>query len=244
MRILLIDDSLEAIRTLGTVIKNAGLSFDSADTAAEGAELFRLYRYDLIVTEIELPDSGAVDIIRSIRSLSSDVPILVLSKLSAPRIKVQAFAVGADDFLTKPFDHQEILARIGALHRRRKRYVEPSISIANLEIFLGTRSVEVDRRPIHLTGKEYAILELLALRRNVVLTKEAILNHLYAGIDEPDVRIVDVFITKLRKKLLGAGANVVIGKVWGRGYILHDRVNSGERTNASTVLPADRKYAG
>ncbi len=130
--------------------------------------------------------------------------------------------MGADDYITKPFDQQELVARIQAIVRRAKGFSQPTLSVGPLTLNLGSREVLVDGRAVHLTGKEYAVLELLTLRKGVVLTKEAFLNHLYGGMDEPEVKIIDVFICKLRKKLASAGAAELIGTVWGRGYVLRE----------------------
>jgi two-component system cell cycle response regulator CtrA len=112
---------------------------------------------------------------------------------------------------------------------RTKGFAQPSLSVGPLTLNLGSREVSVAGAPVHLTGKEYAILELLTLRKGLVLTKEAFLNHLYGGMDEPEVKIIDVFICKLRKKLAQAGADNLIGTVWGRGYVLRDPQQAGSR---------------
>jgi two-component system cell cycle response regulator CtrA len=138
--------------------------------------------------------------------------------------------MGADDYITKPFDQQELVARIQAIVRRAKGFSQPTLTVGPLTLNLGSREVSVEGRNVHLTGKEYAVLELLTLRKGVVLTKEAFLNHLYGGMDEPEVKIIDVFICKLRKKLAQAGAGDLIGTVWGRGYVLRDP-SSGSRAN-------------
>ena len=147
--------------------------------------------------------------------------------------------MGADDFITKPFDQQELVARIQAIVRRAKGFSQPTLQVGPLNLNLGSREVTVEGRTVHLTGKEYAILELLALRKGVVMTKEAFLNHLYGGIDEPEVKIIDVFICKLRKKLAQAGATDLIGTVWGRGYVLRDPATMrGSAWQPAAVAPA------
>jgi len=131
--------------------------------------------------------------------------------------------IGADDYLTKPFHKSELIARIQAIIRRSKGHSQSVITAGRLSVNLDTRTVEIDGQPVHLTGKEYAILELLALRKGTTLTKEMFLNHLYGGIDEPELKIIDVFVCKLRKKLSAAtdGENY-IETVWGRGYVLRE----------------------
>ncbi len=163
--------------------------------------------------------------------------MLILSGLTRPQAKVKGFGMGADDYITKPFDKSELVARIQAVIRRSKGYAQPLLKIGNLQLNLDSRDVSVEDRQVHLTGKEYAILELLVLRKGMVLTKEAFLNHLYGGIDEPEMKIIDVFICKLRKKLAQAGAGNLIGTVWGRGYMLRDPNSPGAMAAAAMAAP-------
>jgi two-component system cell cycle response regulator CtrA len=150
-------------------------------------------------------------------------PILILSGLSGLDDKIKGLGVGADDYLTKPFDKRELIARIQAIVRRSKGHPDSIIQTGKLKVNLDARTVEVDGQPLHLTGKEYGILELLSLRKGTTLTKEMFLNHLYGGMDEPELKIIDVFVCKLRKKLSSAtGGENYIETVWGRGYVLRD----------------------
>ncbi len=145
--------------------------------------------------------------------------------------------MGADDFISKPFDKAELVARMQAVVRRSKGYSQPTLRVGSLQLNLDSREVLVDGKPVHLTGKEYSILELLVLRKGMVLTKEAFLNHLYGGMDEPEMKIIDVFICKLRKKLALAGAGQLIGTVWGRGYMMRDT------GSAPVMAPVESPYA-
>jgi two-component system cell cycle response regulator CtrA len=162
------------------------------------------------------------EVVRRMRASRLNTPVLILSGLSRPQAKVKGFGAGADDYIVKPFDKSELIARIQAIVRRSKGYAQPTLRIGSLQLNLDSREVTVDQRSVHLTGKEYGILELLVLRKGMVLTKEAFLNHLYGGMDEPEMKIIDVFICKLRKKLARAGADNLIGTIWGRGYMLRD----------------------
>jgi two-component system cell cycle response regulator CtrA len=137
--------------------------------------------------------------------------------------KLKGFGFGADDYMTKPFHRDELVARIHAIIRRSKGHSQSVIHTGRVAVNLDAKSVEADGKPVHLTGKEYQILELLSLRKGTTLTKEMFLNHLYGGMDEPELKIIDVFICKLRKKLAEAtdGENY-IETVWGRGYVLRD----------------------
>jgi two-component system, cell cycle response regulator CtrA len=182
-----------------------------------------LYDYDLIVLDILLPDIDGYEVLRRLRSAKVATPTLMLSGLSEPDSKIKGFGIGADDYLTKPFDRRELVARVHAIIRRARGHAESVIRTGRLAVNLDTRTAEVDNQPLHLTGKEYQILELLSIRKGTTLTKEMFLNHLYGGIDEPEVKIIDVFICKLRKKLgMATGGDNYIETVWGRGYVLRD----------------------
>jgi two-component system cell cycle response regulator CtrA len=149
--------------------------------------------------------------------------VLILSGNAIVEAKVKALGFGADDYMTKPFHKDELVARIQAVVRRSKGHSQSVITTGKLTVNLDAKTVEVDNARVHLTGKEYQMLELLSLRKGTTLTKEMFLNHLYGGMDEPELKIIDVFICKLRKKLSAAteGANY-IETVWGRGYVLRD----------------------
>ena len=222
MRVLLVEDDLAASRVITMMLRTHGAIVDQTDTGEEALELVRHYDYDIVVLDLLLPDMEGYEVVRRMRSSRVETPVLILSGLTRPQAKVKGFGMGADDYITKPFDKAELVARIQAVIRRSKGYSQPLLKIGNLQLNLDSRDVLVDGNQVHLTGKEYAILELLVLRKGMVLTKEAFLNHLYGGIDEPEMKIIDVFICKLRKKLAQAGAGNLIGTVWGRGYMMRD----------------------
>ena len=222
MRVLLVEDDLTASRGITMMLRSHGAIVDQTDTGEEALELVRHYDYDIMVLDLLLPDMEGYEVVRRMRSSRVDTPVLILSGLTRPQAKVKGFGMGADDYITKPFDKAELVARIQAVIRRSKGYSQPLLKIGNLQLNLDSRDVLVDGNQVHLTGKEYAILELLVLRKGMVLTQEAFLNHLYGGIDEPEMKIIDVFICKLRKKLAQAGAGNLIGTVWGRGYMMRD----------------------
>ena len=222
MRVLLVEDDLIVARGLDLMLKSGGAVVDQTETGEEAFELARRYDYDVILLDLMLPDIEGYEVVRRLRSARIETPILILSGLSRPHAKVKGFAAGADDFLSKPFDKAELLARMQAVLRRSKGYSQPALQLGNVRINLDTREVQVNGQTIHLTGKEYAILELMVLRKGMVLTKEAFLNHLYGGMDEPEMKIIDVFVCKLRKKLAQAGAGSLINTVWGRGYMVRD----------------------
>ncbi len=222
MRILLIEDYLVAARGVSLMLEGSGAVVDHADNGEEGLELARHYDYDIIMLDLILPDIEGFEVVRRLRMTRNDTPVLIVSGVSRPQAKVKGLGLGADDFITKPFDKAELLARMQAIVRRSKGFSQPSLRVGSLVLNLDSHEVFVDNQPVHLTGKEYAILELLVLRKGMVLTKEAFLNPLYGGMDEPEMKIIDVFICKLRKKLAIAGADNLIGTVWGRGYMIRE----------------------
>ena len=241
MRVLLVEDDTIVARAISLALKASAMVVDIAETGEESLELARLYDYDIVVLDLMLPDMEGYEVVRRLRAARIETPVLILSGLNRPQAKVRGFGMGADDYITKPFDQTELVARIQAIVRRAKGFSQPTLSIGPLTLNLGSREVMVDGRNVHLTGKEYAVLELLTLRKGIVLTKEAFLNHLYGGMDEPEVKIIDVFICKLRKKLAHAGAADLIGTVWGRGYVLRDPATAG--TLATMPMQAARAVA-
>jgi two-component system cell cycle response regulator CtrA len=222
MRILLVDTDGATLHNLGRPLRESGAMLDQADTGREALELLRHYDYDLVVLELMLPDIEGYEVLRRMRAARMNTPVLVLSALSRPEIKVRAFSAGADDILAKPFDRDELLARIQAVIRRSKGFSKPDLRVGCLELNLNTREVKVNGREVALTSKEYVILELLMLRKGMALSREVFLNHLYNGMDEPEMKVIDVFVCKLRKKLAQAGAPDMIGTIWGRGYVLRE----------------------
>lgn len=239
MRVLLIEDDLTAARGLSIMLKTSGAVVDQADTGEEALELVRHYDYDIVLLDLMLPDMEGYEVVRRMRAARIETPVLIVSGLTRPQAKVKGLAMGADDFLTKPFDRAELLARIQAVVRRSKGFSQPTLRVGPLLLNLDSREVTIDGRVVHLTGKEYAILELLVLRKGMVLTKEAFLNHLYGGMDEPEMKIIDVFVCKLRKKLAQAGADNLIGTVWGRGYMIRDTAGR-EPATLQAALPGQR----
>jgi len=223
MRVLLVEDDTSMAKSIELMLKSEGFIVDSTDLGEDGLEIGKLYDYDIIILDLMLPDMDGYEVLRRLRGARVRTPILILSGLSEPDKKVRGLGFGADDYLTKPFDKAELVARIQAIVRRSKGFSESLIRTGKLLVNLDTRTVEVEGQPLHLTGKEYGILELLSLRKGTTLTKEMFLNHLYGGMDEPELKIIDVFVCKLRKKLAAAtgGANY-IETVWGRGYVLRD----------------------
>ncbi len=223
MRVLLIEDEPTTARAIELMLSTEGFNVYSTDLGEEGLDLGKLYDYDIILLDLNLPDMHGYDVLKKLRVAKVQTPVLILSGISEMDSKVRSFGFGADDYVTKPFHREELVARIHAVVRRSKGHSQSVIRTGKLLVNLDAKTVEVDGARVHLTGKEYAMLELLSLRKGTTLTKEMFLNHLYGGMDEPELKIIDVFICKLRKKLAHAcGGENYIETVWGRGYVLRD----------------------
>ncbi len=223
MRILLVEDDPTTARSIELMLTHANLNVYSTDMGEEGIDLAKLYDYDLILLDLNLPDINGLEVLRQLRMARIDTPILILTGSDDTENKLKGFGFGADDYMTKPFHREELVARIHAIIRRSKGHAQSVINTGRISVNLDAKCVEVDGKQVHLTGKEYQMLELLSLRKGTTLTKEMFLNHLYGGMDEPELKIIDVFICKLRKKLAKAtGGENYIETVWGRGYVLRD----------------------
>ena len=225
MRVLLVEDDSSTAKSIEMMLRSDGYVIDVTDLGEDGLEIGKLYDYDIIILDLMLPDIDGYEVLRRLRAARVHTPVLILSGLTELDNKVKGLGFGADDYLTKPFHKRELIARIHAIVRRSKGHPESVIRTGKLSVNLDARTVEVDKQPLYLTGKEYGILELLSLRKGTTLTKEMFLNHLYGGMDEPELKSIDVFVCKLRKKLAAAtGGMNYIETVWGRGYVLRDPV--------------------
>jgi two-component system cell cycle response regulator CtrA len=221
MRVLLIEDEPTTAKAIELMLGTEGFNVYTTDLGEEGLDLGKLYDYDIILLDLNLPDMHGYDVLKKLRVSRIATPVLILSGINETDSKVRSFGFGADDYVTKPFHREELIARIQAVVRRSKGHSQSIVRTGKLAVNLDSKTVEVDGARVHLTGKEYAILELLTLRKGTTLTKDMFLSHLYGGMDEPELKIIDVFICKLRKKLSVAceGENY-IETVWGRGYAL------------------------
>jgi len=223
MRVLLVEDDPTTQQSIQMMLEKENMVVDATDLGEDGLEIGKLYDYDIIILDLMLPDIDGLDVLRRLRQAKVSTPVLILSGLTEAENKIKGLSSGADDYLTKPFNQKELMARIQAIVRRSQGHSQSVIETGRMAVNLDAHTVEVEGQPIHLTGKEYGILELLSLRKGTTLTKEMFLNHLYGGMDEPELKIIDVFICKLRKKLTTAlSGDNYIETVWGRGYVLRE----------------------
>ena len=236
MRILLVEDDPTTSRSIELMLTHANLNVYCTDLGEDGIDLAKLYDYDLILLDLNLPDMSGHEVLRQLRLARIETPILILSGSDDTESKIKGFGFGADDYLTKPFHREELVARIHAIIRRSKGHSQSVIRTGRVNVNLDAKTVDVEGASVHLTGKEYQMLELLSLRKGTTLTKEMFLNHLYGGMDEPELKIIDVFICKLRKKLAEAtGGQNYIETVWGRGYVLREPVAGAEPRLAASA---------
>lgn len=223
MRVLLIEDDKTVSQNIALILKKEGMVVDTSYLGEDGLEVAKLYEYDMIILDLLLPDMEGYEVLRRLRNAHIQTPVLILSGLSTPEKKVKGLGCGADDYLTKPFDSRELVARVNALVRRSKGHADSVVKTGGMEINLNSKIVTINGQTLHLTGKEYALFELMALRKGTTINKEQFLNHLYGGMDEPEMKIIDVFLCKIRRKIEKISPDEdYIQTVWGRGYILKD----------------------
>ncbi|MBI1199848.1 MAG: response regulator [Phenylobacterium sp.] len=233
MRVLLVEDDRTTARSIELMLQASGFVVEKADRGEDGVDLGEVYDYDLILLDLNLPDMSGLDVLRALRRGKVGTPIIILSGTAEIAAKVKALSLGADDYMTKPFHKDELIARLRAVIRRSQGHAESKITIGDMIIDLDAKMVLVNGQRVHLTGREYQTLELLALRKGKTLTKDVFLSSLYGGIDEPGAKIVDVFICKLRKKLAPfTDGRHVIETVWGGGYALREATDPPVSTAA------------
>ena len=221
MRVLVIEDDISTSQSIELMLKSERFNVYTTDLGEEGIDLGKLYDYDIMLLDLNLPDMSGFEVLRRMRVSKVTTPTLILSGLAGIEDKVKGFGCGADDYMTKPFHKDELVARIHAIVRRSKGHAQSLVQAGDLVVNLDRKMAEINGARVHLTGKEYQVLELLSLRKGLPLTKEMFLNHLYGGMDEPELKIIDVFMCKLRKKLSNAsGGKNYIETLWGRGYVL------------------------
>jgi two-component system copper resistance phosphate regulon response regulator CusR len=220
MKILVVEDD----RTVGQYVKR-GLEEQRyhADLAEDGMEGLRLAsggRYDLIVLDLRLPEMNGLEVLRTLRDRGNTTPVLVLTAQDAVDFKVQALRSGADDYVTKPFAFEELLARVEALGRRPKEIRSPVLRVGDLELDSETREVKRAGQYIELTPKEYTVLEYLMRHAGRVMSRTLITEYAWDYHFDPGTNIVDVVINRLRKKVDSSHAQKLVHTVRGVGYVV------------------------
>jgi two-component system cell cycle response regulator CtrA len=223
MRVLLIEDDSSVAQSIELMLKSESFNVYTTDLGEEGVDLGRLYDYDIIMLDLNLPDMSGFEVLRSLRASKVKTPVLILSGVASIEHKVKGLGYGADDYMTKPFHKTELIARVHAMVRRSRGHAQSVVQIGDLTVNVDAKTVHIKQVRVNLTGKEYQMLELLSLRRGTTITKEMFLSQLYGGMDEPEIKIIDVFMCKIRKKLANASdGKDYVETVWGRGYLLRE----------------------
>ncbi len=222
MLILRVGNTPFILGSVEATLRKHGISSECAVSGREALDFLRLYDYDLVLMDLQLPDVPAYEVVRMMRAASLKAPVVILSDAATVQAKVRALDQGADDFLNTPCDAEELLAHIRAVVRRSQGHTKSALTLGPVELWLDRRDVRVHGQSLHLSRREYAVMELLFLKQGIVLNKGTFLTHLYCGMDEPEMKTIDVIICRLRKKLAEAGVPTLIDTVWGCGYILRD----------------------
>lgn len=235
MRILLIEDDISTAKSIELALAAEGIVCDIASKGEEGLDFAKMYEYDIIILDMMLPDVSGFEILRDLRKNNIKTPVMILSGLTGSDSKVKGLGIGADDYVTKPFNRGELIARLQAVVRRSKGASTSKLKVGKIILDMEARNAEVAGTPVNLTSKEYGILELLMLRKGTPIKKETFIAHLYGGIDEPEIKIIDVFVCKLRKKIEDICGQNYIETLWGRGYAIKDPDSDGISSGAEEL---------
>ena len=220
MRVLLVERHLRQAAAISAALQAEAIKVELVQTGDDALYLMRDYPFDLVLLDLQLPDRDGSALINRIRSAKHETPVIALS--AVPQARLRALAAGADDVVERDINRDELIARIRAIVRRSRGFSHSLLQVGELTLDVDLHEVSARGVRVSLTRREFEILQLLVLRRNMVMTKEAILSQLYGGRDEPEIKIIDVFICKVRNKLAKAGLPNVITTVWGRGYTVND----------------------
>lgn len=222
MRVLVVEDQQKLLTFLQRGLQEAGYSVDLAQTVAAATSLVEENPYDLIVLDVNLPDRSGMDFARQIRGDGLTCPILMLTALSATKDKVQGLDAGADDYLTKPFEFDEFLARCRALLRRNTASPTTELRFADLDMDLVTRQVRRQGQAVPLTTKEFSLLEFFLRNPNRPLTRTEISEHVWDVHFDTDSNVIDVYVNMLRKKIDQPFGKKLIHTMVGYGYVLKE----------------------
>ena len=223
MRILLVEDEKDLAAIVRQGLEEEGYTVESAYDGEEGLYMAENLPVDLIILDIMLPLIDGLSILKSIRKKGMTTPVLLLTARDAILDKITGLDTGADDYLTKPFVFGELLARVRSLIRRKTTVKEAVIRIADLEINTADHEVRRGGKVITLSAKEYALLEYLAYKKDSVVSRTDIVEHIYHEDDEMDSNVIDVYINYLRNKIDKEFKSKLIHTVRGSGYILKDQ---------------------
>ena len=220
MRVLLVEDDVELAREVAMGLRGAGARVELAASAREGRRIAELEALDVLILDVMLPEESGFSLCRSLRASGVETPILMLTARDAVDDRVTGLDAGADDYLTKPFALQELIARVRALSRRRPALSPRLVRVADLEIDLAARRARRADRVIELTAKEFALLECFALHPDVVLDRAAITAHVWDDNHDPFTNVLEVLVRRLRRKIDDGYEPKLIHTMRGAGYRL------------------------
>jgi len=220
MKVLLVEDYAPVRTSVAQGLREAGFAVDATGDGEEGLWYARTGEYDAVVLDVMLPGTDGLTILECLRDEANPVPVLILTARDTVGDRVRGLDLGADDYLVKPFALDELLARVRALVRRKYEAASPTIRVADLEIDPRRRTACRAGRPVALTAREYAILEFLAHRAGQVVARTDIWEHVYDFNDEPGSNVIDVYVSRLRRRLEEGGGSRLIHTRRGEGYVL------------------------
>ena len=220
MRVLLVEDQAELSGLVAANLRRSGFAVDQAKLLEEAQAALATTRYDIILLDLRLPDGDGFDLIRGLRRRKDSTPIIVLTARDRLNDRVEGLNLGADDYLVKPFAHEELLARVQAVLRRPKEAREPQVSLANLTVAMENAEVSVADRPLEVPRRELAVLRLLMRRAGRVVSRESLENAMYDDSREIESNALEAAISRLRKRLTAAGATVEVVGVRSAGYLI------------------------
>ena len=238
MRVLLVEDQITLVKALRQGLEEEGFAVDTATDGEEADAKARATSYDVIVLDIMLPKVDGLTLLKRWRSAGIATHVLMLTARGTTEDKIAGLDSGADDYLTKPFELDELLARIRALIRRGHQKKDPLIKVHDLVIDTAARGVSRGSKKIALTPREYALLEFLAFHSGTVVTRTMIWEHLYDEYDENTSNVVDVYIRYLRNKIDKGFENALILTKWGEGYMLRGADDPGTEAGEQAPEPA------
>lgn len=222
MRVLVIEDDRQVAATLKMRLERQGFNVETADLGEDGVEYVRQYPFEIALLDLNLPDISGLSVLRQIKHTRPNLVVLVLSGEDSPHTRMRCLQLGADDYVTKPYHAGELVARMRAIIRRANGHFSPQLRFGAITVDMEAREIRSAGVLVPLTVKEYQLVELLVLRRGATVTRETMMSHLYGGMDEPERKILDVYICKIRQKLERATPDLTtqIETVWGRGYAM------------------------
>jgi DNA-binding response OmpR family regulator len=232
VRVLLVEDQLSLVKALRQGLEEEGFAVDAATDGEDADAKARATQYDVIVLDVMLPKVDGLTLLKRWRAAGINTHVLMLTAKTSLHDRVGGLDSGADDYLTKPFELEELLARIRALVRRNHQVKDPTIRVLDLVLDTAARTVERAGQKIHLTPREYALLEFLAFHQGKVVTRTMIWEHLYDEYDENTSNVVDVYIRYLRNKIDRGFDPALILTRWGEGYMLRGNEDPGPSAKA------------